>query len=56
MRIATVINKYGASLNDNFWVLLFALIPDIIFTFVTKKYNTILLSVKPNLQNEPSKP
>ena len=55
MNIATAINKYGASLNDNFWVLLFALIPDIIFTFVTKKYNTILLSVKPSLQNEPLK-
>ena len=55
VKIATAINKYGASLNDNFWVLLFVLIPDINFTFVTKKYNTILLSVKPNPQNEPLK-
>ena len=55
MNIATAINKYGASLNDNFWVLLFVLIPDIIFTCFTKKYNTILLSVKPNPQNGPLK-
>ena len=49
------LNRYGANLNDNFWVLLFVLIPDINFNCVTKKYNTILLSVKPNPQNEPLK-
>ena len=51
MKIATAIKKYGANLNDNFWVLFFVLIPDIIFNDVTKKYNTILPYVKPNPQN-----
>ena len=51
VKIATAINKYGANLNDNFWVLFFVLIPDMIFINTTKKYNTILLSVKSNHQN-----
>ena len=51
VKIATAINKYGANLNDNFWVLFFVLIPDIIFVNITKKSNTILLSVKSNHQN-----
>ena len=51
VKIATAINKYGANLNDNFWVIFFVLIPDIIFVKTTKKYNTILLSVKSNYQN-----
>ena len=47
VKIATAINKYGANLNDNFWVLFFVLIPDMIFINFTNKYNTLLLSVKP---------
>ena len=50
VKIATAIKKYGANLNDKFWVLFFVLIPDIIFINITKKYNTILTSVKPNPQ------
>ena len=30
VKIATAMNKYGANLNDNFWVLFFVLIPDMI--------------------------
>ena len=53
--MATAINKYGANLNDSFSVLFFVLIPDIDLFIINKKYNTILLSVKPNPQKQPAK-
>ena len=53
--MATAINKYGANLNDSFWVLFFVLIPDIDLFIINKKYNTILLPVKPNPQKKPAK-
>ena len=46
VKIATAINKYGANLNDNFWVLFFVLIPDIIFIIDTNREHIAVLEAK----------
>ena len=44
--MATAINRYGASLKDNFWVLLFVLIPDIILVSLLKNNIAYIDGVK----------